>query len=277
MELPSLNEHEGHAKLEPLARSSDPGPSVAAWLARVSMGRDRSTMRVLDVGCGRGDTVAWLVEQGFDAFGIDVRADYVANGVALLGPKRLAVLGDHGYPYPDRYFDVVLSNQVFEHVADLAQLASEVARTTTPGGRGLHVFPAKWIFDEPHLHAPMVHWLPKGRLRRAAIGVALRTGRAAPYFLDRSVSDRVEIFAKYSEEETFYRRPAEICRILEAAGLAVDVGECSRERVLFKLGNPPLPSPVARFAGWAYRTTRVMYLTTVKTPGHCAPGRPHTE
>lgn len=111
-----------------------------------------------------------------------MRADYVANGRAYLGNERLAVLEDTTYPYADDFFDIVISDQVFEHVADLSQLAREVARTTRPDGLGFHLFPAKWIITEPHLRAPLVHWFPKGRLRRSAIGTALRAGRAAPYF-----------------------------------------------------------------------------------------------
>ncbi|BBY49379.1 hypothetical protein MARA_28470 [Mycolicibacterium arabiense] len=264
MDLPSLNEHDGHVKLSPLQGASDPGPSIANWLFRVSDGRQRSSLRVLDVGCGRGDTVAWLVEQGFDALGIDVRADYVANGRDYLGPDRLAVLEGEVYPFPDDHFDIVISDQVFEHVADLAQLAKEVARTTKPGGVGLHVFPAKWIWTEPHLRAPAVHWLPKGRLRRGAIKLALATGRTAPYFTEWTLAERTRIFSDYSEHETFYRRPAEIRRVLEAAGLSVNLRDASRQRVLFKLGYPGLPAPLIRLAAWMYRNTRVMYLTTSK-------------
>jgi SAM-dependent methyltransferase len=220
---------------------------------------------VLDVGCGRGGTVAWLVEQGFDAYGVDVRPEYIANGVAYLGPGRLSVLDGEVYPYPADHFDIVISDQVFEHVADLESLAREVARTTKPGGVGLHIFPAKWIVTEPHLRAPLVHWLPKGRLRRAGIKLALRAGCAAPYFSERTLSERTQIYSEYSEQETFYRRPAVIRRMLEAAGLSVDFREASRERVLLKLGNPLLPTPFDRLAAWAYRNTRVMYLTTVKT------------
>lgn len=264
MELPSFNDRDGHEKLEPLTRPSEPGPSMAAWLSRMSRNRDRSALRVLDVGCGRGGTVAWLLDEGFDAFGIDVRADYVENGAALLGPNRLALLDGERYPYPDDYFDIVLSDQVLEHVADLTQLAHEVARTTRVGGVGLHVFPAKWIFEEPHLHAPMVHWLPKGSIRHGAIKFALKTGCAAPYFADYPLSERARIYSKYSDEETFYRRPAEIRRVLQATGLVVDLREASRDRVRYKLGNRPVPDHLIRIAAWAYRNTRVMYLTTVK-------------
>jgi SAM-dependent methyltransferase len=264
MPLPSFNESGRDVKLSPLTEPSDPGPTIAAWLSRVSEGRDRSSLRVLDVGCGRGDTVAWLLEQGFDAYGIDVRPEYVDNGRDYLGPDRLAVLDGTTYPYPDDHFDIVISDQVFEHVADLEQLAIQVARTTKAAGVGLHVFPAKWAVIEPHLFAPLVHWLPKGRVRRSAIRLALRAGWAAPYFTEWTLEERTKIFSDYSDQETFYRRPAVIRHALESAGLSVDLREVSTERALLKLGNPRLPAPVDRLVGWAYRNTRMMYLTTAK-------------
>lgn len=264
MALPSFNEHDGHVKLSPLQEPTDPGVSVGSWLLRVSAGRTPSSLRVLDVGCGRGGTVAWLLERGFDAYGLDVRADYIANGRTYVGSERLALLDGAAYPFPDDYFDIVISDQVFEHVADLGQLAREVARTTREGGVGLHVFPAKWIITEPHLLAPFVHWFPKGRYRRTAIRVALRSGRAAPYFTNFTLAERTEIFSQYSEQETFYRRPVVIQRVLESAGLSVDYREVARERLLFKLGNRRLPAPVDALAAWAFRNTRMMYLTTAK-------------
>ncbi|MBV5245382.1 methyltransferase domain-containing protein [Mycolicibacterium sp. PAM1] len=265
MSLPSFNEHDGHAKLSPLTGPSKPAPSVVSWLSRVTDGRDRSSLRVLDLGCGKGGTVAWLLEQGFDAYGMDVRAEYVDNGRAYLGADRLAVLDRGSYPYPDDHFDIVISNQVFEHVADLGELAREVARTTKPGGLGLHIFPARWVFTEPHMHTPIVHWLPKGGIRRLGIKLALGAGWAAPYFVERTLDERTEIFSQYSDNETFYRAPRLIRRVLEAAGLSVDFTEASRDRLLSKLGTRRrLPGPVDRVAVWAYRNTRMMCLTTVK-------------
>lgn len=265
MALPPFNEHEGHEKLSPLTGPTPPWPSIESWLSRLAEPHQRSSLRVLDVGCGKGGTVAWLLAEGFDAYGLDVRPDYIANGRAYLGDGRLAVLEEETYPYPDNFFDVVISNQVLEHVADLDQLAREVARTTKPGAVGLHVFPAKWTINEPHMHVPLVHWLPKGRLRRGAMYLALRAGLAAPYFLDRAPAERTAIYSDYSEQETFYRRPAEIRRALRAAGLIADIHEVSREQVHAKLGNPRLlPKPIHHTAAWLYRNTRMMYVTTVK-------------
>jgi SAM-dependent methyltransferase len=264
MALPSLNEIDENVKIGPLRAPEPPRAAIVAWLEQVSAGRARSSLKVLDVGCGRGGAVAYLLEQGFDAYGIDVRSDYVANGTEYLGAGRLAVASDGEYPYPEDHFDIVISDQVFEHVANLDQLAGEVARTTKTGGMGLHVFPGKWTFTERHLQAPLVHWLPKGPVRRAAIKTALRCGCAAPYFSERPLAERAQIFSEYSEGETFYRRPAVIRKVLTSAGLAVDFGDVARQRVLSVLGDPPLPAAAVTAAAWLYRNTRMMYAATVK-------------
>ncbi len=261
--LPQFTEHSAHDKLTPLTESVAPNSTTQSWLMQITAGRPLSEVRVLDLGCGRGGAVGWMLEQGWDAYGMDVDPRYIANGVRLVGNDRLALLQGARYPYPDSHFDAVISDQVFEHVSDLASLAGEVARVTQTGGSGLHMFPAKWIFREPHMLTPMVHWLPKGRARRFAIRLALRTGNAANHFGEYSLDDRTAIFADYSETETFYRPIRRVARILGDAGFDVDVREASRQQVLTKLERRKIPIVTQRPAAWLYRTTRTAYVTTV--------------
>ena len=267
MELPRFTEHQEHDKLLPLEHPVPPEAFVRDWLSGLRAGRDPGSIRVLDLGCGRGGTVAWLLEQGWDAYGMDVDARYLANGRHYLDahghPDRLQELGGDRYPYADASFDVVLSDQVLEHVRDLPALAVEVARVTRPGGLGLHVFPARWRVTESHLGIPFAHWLPKGPARRAALGLALRAGLAAPYFADHPLPDRVDIYATYSEDETFYRSPEVLTGTFEGAGLAVDLSRLSRRRVQHALRGR-LPGPLVPAAGLAYRTSMSVYLGTTR-------------
>ena len=73
--LPTFTSHGGNIKL----RSLEEGPREPSQVVRrmVDAAHRRSgvaagSFRVLDVGCGRGDMVAWLCERGFDAYGVDV-------------------------------------------------------------------------------------------------------------------------------------------------------------------------------------------------------------
>jgi ubiquinone/menaquinone biosynthesis C-methylase UbiE len=55
------------------------------------------------------------------------------------------VATDAGYaiPWPDATFDLIVSEQLFEHVDDLDRAVAELARVTKPGGWGLHLIPVR--------------------------------------------------------------------------------------------------------------------------------------
>jgi hypothetical protein len=62
--------------------------------------------------------------------------------------------------YRDKEFDLAFSNSVIEHVGnyqDQIQFANEMRRVCV----SLYCqTPNKWFFIEPHLIAPLIHWLP---------------------------------------------------------------------------------------------------------------------
>lgn len=63
-------------------------------------------------------------------------------------------------PWPDKYFDVVYSNAVIEHVGDFEkqkQMASEIMRV---GKRWFVTTPNRWYPFEFHMRLPFVTWLP---------------------------------------------------------------------------------------------------------------------
>lgn len=223
---------------------------------------------MLDVGCGRGDTVAWLLEHGWDAYGIDVSCAYLKRGQRYLDetgadPSRLRSLGeDLIYPFSDAYFDIVLSDQVVEHVSNLDAFAQEVARVTVHDGMGLHIFPAKWRPIEVHMMTPFAHWLPHGAARRLAVSSALRLRLAAPYFGELPLRDRVDIFARFSENETFYRSLSETVATMKHHDLECDVANSSRDKVSFHV--PQLPNSVIPAFGWLYRNFFSVVLRTRK-------------
>src|SRR4051812_19316153 len=120
--LPSFTEHEGHRKVQPIVIPTAPVAYVQEFLRKRSA---RGKVRVLDVGCGRGDTVAWLLDRGWDAYGIDINEAYLDMGRQYLdahghNPGRLRLMyDDFTYPFEAGYFNVILSDQVLEHVPNL--------------------------------------------------------------------------------------------------------------------------------------------------------------
>lgn len=226
-----------------------------------------SAVKVLDLGCGRGDTVAWLLENGWDAYGADVCDEYIQCGVAYVdglgrGTGRLQAIRDGGPPFDGEMFDVVLSNQVLEHVRDLEKFAAGVAAVTRRGGHGLHIFPAAHRLIEPHIRAPIVHWLPKGAVRRRAVRTALRVGAAAPYFSELPLEDRAEVFSRFSEEETFYRSEREVGSSFMRHGFTCDFVTPARDKVSVRF--PRLPVALSAAVAGVYRRVGSVYLLTTR-------------
>lgn len=111
-------------------------------------------LAVLDFGCGQGNLVRTLRDEGLDARG----CDFAAN----LGPdEELSAihLDPYRLPYPDASFDLVFSTSVFEHAQQTEECMAEIHRVLRPGGAALHAFPGKWYLPtEPHIFVPLVNW-----------------------------------------------------------------------------------------------------------------------
>jgi SAM-dependent methyltransferase len=258
--LPTFTEHSGHGKLEPLTGARPPSSLSRSFLQHVASGRTSEHMKVLEVGCGRGDVVAWLLNQGWDAYGADVDERYVRNGQPMLG-NRVRLIAD-SFPFEDNTFDVILSYQVLEHVMDLEAFAHEVARVSSPGSQGLHIFPSKWRVMESHLSMPFVHWLPKGVARRAVLRGLVKLGVGVKYFAEYSNAERAEIFAQYSETETFYRSIGRTKRAFEAAGLKCD--SIAPVEAKLKEKWPALPAVLLKLMGWLNQSFWTTCLSTYK-------------
>ncbi len=159
---------------------------------------------ILDWGCGRGEDVLWLLENGYDAYGVEIDAEPVENGRPLfqeLGydPSRLHLIGEDGKTgFSDEYFYLIISDQVIEHIRYLEPVAEEMYRITKPGGLGYHQFPAHLRIKEVHLHMPFLQWLPKSRLRKALIAFYVQIGKEADWPELRSASHR-------EKADTYYR------------------------------------------------------------------------
>jgi SAM-dependent methyltransferase len=95
---------------------------------------------------------------GFDAVGCDVEQYSDSDECKTLyerGVLRLIQPGPYRIPFDDDTFDVVVSNQVFEHVKDYPAAIRETKRVLRPGGVALHLFPPRWRPIEPHVYVPL--------------------------------------------------------------------------------------------------------------------------
>ncbi|MYM32549.1 methyltransferase domain-containing protein [Duganella sp. CY15W] len=197
--------------------------------------------KVLDFGCGRGQFVGYLRQHGLRAYGIEVDAKLIQAGQVLSAsfqdelPLLSLVSGEGHLPFPDGYFDMIVANQVFEHVSHLEEVAAEIGRLLRPGGILLTLYPARFTLVEPHYHLSVVHWLPKGKLQRALIHLLVRAGFGVPPPSGVSRQLMGDIISEYADHETFYRSNHVIADICAHHGLRLDFDEIPQDMLDKKL------------------------------------------
>lgn len=189
-------------------------------------GKDKSEIRILDWGCGRVRQTLWLNEKGYKTYGVDIDSLPINNGLGLFiekgySQKTLSLIDQNcKTQFPDDYFDYIYSNQVFEHIKDIENVAKEMSRITKSGGHGFHVLPAQHSVIEGHLHLPFVHWLPKNVLRKYLISIFVFLG-VEPKWSGLKSKDRIEkieILYRYMNEKTFYRKYSSIKTLFNRYG-----------------------------------------------------------
>jgi SAM-dependent methyltransferase len=78
--------------------------------------RATGARRVLDSGCGNGEAIDTLSVAGFEAWGHDLSAFRKWQWKAREHRERLVVADGLRLPFPDGFFDAVISSGVLEHV-----------------------------------------------------------------------------------------------------------------------------------------------------------------
>jgi len=129
----------------------------------------RKGARMLDFGCGAGELVraglaAGLDITGADAFYAGSNARTEAAAAGLLGGAVVEIC-EGLLPFPDASFDLIVNNQVFEHVENLDGALAEIHRVLRPGGEMLSIFPARDVWREGHIGIPFAHRFRRGSTR----------------------------------------------------------------------------------------------------------------
>lgn len=149
-------------------------------------GRDRKAMAILrtmvarcgdrvaegtwlDIGCGSGGIASALAPHVGRIIGIDPEPwpswPALAEGQSNLSFLPAGFDGDE-LPLPEGAADVVICNQVYEHVAHPAALIRNIHRVLKPGGVCYFAGPNLLWPIEPHVYWPFVHWLPRRAAQR---------------------------------------------------------------------------------------------------------------
>ena len=100
--------------------------------------REAGVRSVLDLGCGSGNEVFRLAQEGFEVTGLDFSEEAITRARSKSGPRAEFVVADMGktLPFSDTSFDAVMSKVAAHMFSDsiTRSLFSEVARMLRTGG-----------------------------------------------------------------------------------------------------------------------------------------------
>jgi 2-polyprenyl-3-methyl-5-hydroxy-6-metoxy-1,4-benzoquinol methylase len=125
--------------------------------------------RVLDVGCGDGGVVIAFAEAGSLASGIEPNERSLRRAQVRAEEHGVSVDFRTGYaetlPYPGDTFDLVILDNVLEHVEDREKTVREIRRVLRPGGLFYVVTPKPFAFaslwSDPHYQMAGLVLLPR--------------------------------------------------------------------------------------------------------------------
>ncbi|MEE1657659.1 class I SAM-dependent methyltransferase [Microvirga sp. CF3062] len=98
--------------------------------------------RVLDIGCGFGETCVYAVEQGaikavgLDSDGerIDFARSYIKKCYPDIADQVELYIADTSQPVENQRFDLILFKDSFEHIAEPEKALAEIVKLLAPGG-----------------------------------------------------------------------------------------------------------------------------------------------
>ena len=139
---------------------------------------------VLDVGVGSGHIAHYLSAVAKSVTGVNICDEReVTTGyryVEVTGPEL---------PFPDNSFNVVVSNQVIEHMTCQTEHLAEIQRVLKPDGIFYLAMPNKYSVIEPHFKMPFLSWMPRSFANMLTMKLCKREWDVYPldYFTARSM------------------------------------------------------------------------------------------
>jgi SAM-dependent methyltransferase len=174
-------------------------------------------------------------QAGYAAFGCDI---------ALAGEsKRIRLIESDPYrlPFASGSFDLVFSDQVFEHVQDYCSALSEIHRVLKPAGVSLHFFPSRLRPIESHVFVPLGGALQGPTWLRLWAAVGIRNG----FQRGMRANEVAKVNYEYLRSQTNYLTKAQIMQAVRMH--FPDPVFAEKHMIRFTFGRARALAPVARW------------------------------
>lgn len=110
-----------------------PSDAVVSWVMRNFRGTEAIC---LDIGCGYGNNLRFLLNEGFNAFGCDI-SEIVIDDVKDEFGDRVLVNEPNNLPYDSEKFQFVIDRSSLQHntLDDITKIVNECHRVLKDGGQ----------------------------------------------------------------------------------------------------------------------------------------------
>ena len=174
--------------------------------------KSASEITVLDMGCGGGEFVVDLYNEGYNVFGYDLsigthqRTEEIKMLKTHIGNEladRIKLTDDERkIPFSSGSFDIIVSSAVLEHIKYVDDILFETHRVLREGGCLMASLPYKSSLMEQHIGIPLAHRFKQGRFRISYIQT-----------LKRCEKKKAIRWDKYLAEGCYYRYRREIKKV----------------------------------------------------------------
>jgi SAM-dependent methyltransferase len=118
--------------------------------------------KILDIGCGNGRFLGYLIKQGFEGYGIELPGKAIQRAGQIAG-VHLKAGGLSGGDFSENFFDGICMWHVFEHLPEPKKTLQIIQKILKPGGYLLmslpnidslqsRLFRGEWLHLDPPKH-----------------------------------------------------------------------------------------------------------------------------
>ncbi len=153
-------------------------------------------LKILDIGCGNGEIAAFFTPNN-KVYCVDIvdQLDEKVKKFVCFTKVKSELL-----PFPNKYFDIIISNHVIEHVKNQELHIKEIRRCLKDNGICYFATPNRNFLVEPHYRIPFLHYLPPPLFLNTL--KILKIYKEDIHLL--SYSDMLRLFNKYNFKFTEY-------------------------------------------------------------------------
>ncbi len=114
-----------------------------------AMPRAEGSVRILDLGCGEGHLTAAMLHEHPDAeiSGVDYSVSAIAYAHGHFPGIDWCVANAYELPFRPAYFDIVVCNNIWEHVPDPLRLLAGIGTVLAPHGHIIISTPSRYRFE----------------------------------------------------------------------------------------------------------------------------------